>query len=156
MIQQLRLTRRAVARCELRIATRQGTRGDSLNLEDLAMVVSKKTTKSGTAKTQKSTSVDFIELPMKLLTDEEYEAITRANYEHPESRLILQLFLQVNYLWHLSRQMQNKSSSIPVVDWLTVEMTARKTIMATFTKLLLGVDISAWTMCPGAETKKRS
>jgi hypothetical protein len=118
------------------------------------MVVSKKTSKTKVAKTETRVSLDMTEVPLDLLSPEEYEAITRANYEHPESKLVLQLFVQVNYLWHLSRHMQNKPSSIPVVDWLTVEMSARRTIMATLAKLLVGVSISPWYR--GPELKKGS
>jgi hypothetical protein len=118
------------------------------------MVVSKKTTKGKVGKAETTVSVDVTGVPLDLLSPEEYEAITRANYEHPESKLVLQLFIQVNYLWHLSRHMQSKPSSIPVVDWLMVEMNARKAIMATLGKLLIGVCLDPWYR--GPELKKRS
>jgi hypothetical protein len=80
----------------------------------------------------------------QLLAPDEFEAITRANYEHPESRLILELFLQVNYLWHLSKYMQNRSAFIKSVDWVEVQLAAQSTIHKTLAQLLKGVDTAPW------------
>jgi hypothetical protein len=119
------------------------------------MVQSTKTVKSKIVKTKKPVQVDWKELPTDLLSPEEYSAMTAANYHHPESRLILQLFLHVNYLWQLSRHMQNKPSSIPVVDWQTIEINAGMCIRSTCNKLLGGVEVSPWAGSIEPE-KKRS
>ena len=82
--------------------------------------------------------------PLELLSRAEFEAITAANYEHPESRVILRLFLHVNYSWHVSRHMQGLPSAVTEVDWKRVEENSAQAIRNTFQKLLPGVQTTAW------------
>jgi hypothetical protein len=110
------------------------------------MTVAKKTSKTTTtAKTTKSKLHRHVEdQPLELLAPKEFEAITAANYEHPESRIILRLFLQVNYIWHVSRHMQGLPSAVNTVDWKRVEENSAQSIRNTFQKLLPGVQTTAW------------
>jgi hypothetical protein len=95
------------------------------------------------------------DLDLDLLLPEEYEAITKANYGHPESRLILQLFLQLNYFWHITRFMQGRCRSIKDVDWIKLEVTTKCLIGRTLEKLLKGVEVTAWVEPPKpTKTKK--
>lgn len=82
--------------------------------------------------------------PLELLSPAEYEAITLANYEHPESRIILRLFLNVNYIWQVSRHMQGLPSSVSSVDWKGIENNSAQLVRNTFEKLLPGVRTTAW------------
>lgn len=91
---------------------------------------SSKSTVAKTAKTKVHHNLD--DQPLELLSKEEFEAITAANYEHPESRIILRLFLQVNYFWHISRIMQELPSAVTSVDWKRVEDNSAQTIRKTF------------------------
>lgn len=109
------------------------------------MVVAKKTTKTTPAKTTKPKVHRHIEeQPLDLLSPEEFNAITAANYEHPESRIILRLFMHVNYFWHVSRHMQGLPSAVNKVDWAAMESNAAQTIRNSFSKLLPGVQTTAW------------
>jgi hypothetical protein len=107
------------------------------------------TTKTKTKTTAKKVSAAKVhrhveDQPLELLAPEEFEAITAANYEHPESRIILRLFLQVNHMWHVSRHMQGLPSPVTAVDWKRVEENSAQAIRNTFQKLLTGVDVTAW------------
>lgn len=109
------------------------------------MAIARKTTKSSVAKVSKATIHRHVEdQPLELLSPEEYEAITAANYEHPESRIILRLFLQTNYIWHVSRHMQGLPSQVTAVDWKRMEENSAQAIRNTFQKLLPGVQTTAW------------
>lgn len=109
------------------------------------MPVAKKTTKPTTEKTNKPKLHKHVEdQPLDLLSPAEFEAITLANYEHPESRIILRLFLHVNYFWHVSRHMQGLPSSVSAVDWSKIESNSAQAIRNTFQKLLPGVNTTAW------------
>lgn len=90
----------------------------------------------------------FEDLDLALLTPAQFEAITKANYYHPESRLILMLFLQANYLWQLSRKLQNKPSAIDKVDWALIEKNTRALLRDTLDKLLVGVNSEPWQIPP--------
>jgi hypothetical protein len=102
-----------------------------------------------------SEKLNWKELPMEILSPDEFEAITKANYFHPESQLILKLFLQVNYFWHITRQMQGKPTHLPKdVDWTIVEESAARLIAQTLNQLLTGVTISSWaTSKPNGRTR---
>jgi hypothetical protein len=109
------------------------------------MPVAKKTTKTNAAKTTKPKVHRHVEdQPLELLAPQEFEAITAANYEHPEARIILRLFLQVNYIWHVSPHMQGLPSAVTAVDWKRVEENSAQAIRNTFQKLLPGVQTTAW------------
>lgn len=108
----------------------------------------KKTTARTKCDTDNSNALILKELPLQLLTPEQYEAITRANYYHPESRLILQLFLQANYTWQLARKLQNKPTSIDSIDWALVETNTAKLINESLVKLLPGIDNQPWNPVP--------
>lgn len=109
------------------------------------MPVQKKTSKTGATKTPKPKLHRHAEgQPLDLLAPQEFEAITAANYEHPESRIILRLFLQVNYIWHVSRHMQGLPSTVSAVDWKRLEENSAQAIRNTFQKLLPGVETTAW------------
>lgn len=96
------------------------------------------------------------DLPVALLSPEQYEAITKANYYHPESRLILQLFLQTDYLWQLARKMQSKSSTIEFINWAVIEKNTAKAIHETLDKLLSGVRVEAKQAAePKSKSRKR-
>lgn len=88
------------------------------------------------------------DLDLSQLSPDQYEAITKANYYHPETRLILMLFLQVDHLWQLARKMQNKSSSVKEINWTLVEKNSGSLIRDTLAKLLTGVTPQAWTTEP--------
>ena len=109
------------------------------------MVIAKKTTKTSVAKESKPKIHRHVEdQPLELLAPGEYEAITAANYEHPESRIILRLFLHANYFWQISRYMQGLPSSVTSVDWARMEANSGQLIRNTFEKLLPGVQTTAW------------
>jgi hypothetical protein len=109
------------------------------------MPMAKKTTKATATKATKLKVHRHVEdQPLELLSKEEFEAITAANYEHPESRIILRLFLNVNYFWHVSRHMQGLPSPVNSVDWKLLEQNSAQTIRNTFQKLLPGVQTTAW------------
>jgi hypothetical protein len=57
------------------------------------------TTRTSVRKSDSKASDSLIlkDLSLALLTPDQFQAITAANYHHPESRLILQLFLHANY-----------------------------------------------------------
>jgi len=84
------------------------------------------------------------DLSLALLTPDQCDAITKANYHHPESRLILQFFLHANYAWHLARKIQNKPSSIDSIDWALYEKNTAKLITESLSKLLPGVSTEPW------------
>ena len=109
------------------------------------MVIAKKTTKTTVAKTTKPKLHRHLEeQPLDLLSPQEFEAIAAANYEHPESRIILRLFLQVNYFWHVSRHLQGLPSAVTAVDWKRTEENSAQAIRNTFQKVLPGVQTTAW------------
>ncbi len=87
------------------------------------------------------------------LSPEQYEQITRNNYYHPESKLILQLFLQVNYTCQLARKIQQKPSLIDTIDWALIERNTAKVISETKSKLLVGVTVQA-PATPEASVKR--
>lgn len=107
------------------------------------MVVAKKS-KAPVAKATKIKVRKDVEEQLELLTPQEYEAITSANYGHPESRVVLRMFLQINYFWHLSRHMQGLPSSVSAVDWKKVEENSAQTIRNTFHMLLPEVPTNPW------------
>ena len=92
-----------------------------------------------TAKAKISDSLLLKDLPLELLTAEQYEAITKANYRHPESRLILQLFLSTNYTWQLARKILLKPSAIDEINWSVIEKNSARLLNETLDKLLTGV-----------------
>ena len=81
---------------------------------------------------------------LQLLMPDEFEAITKANYYHPESRIVLQLFLQANYFWHITRFMQGKKTSIKELDWVRLEINTSTLISKTLETLLTGVQVTPW------------
>lgn len=96
------------------------------------------------------------DLPLSLLSPEQYEAITKANYYHPESRLVLELFLHTDYLWQLARKIQNKSTSIEFINWAMIEKNTAKAIDATLQQLLNGVRVEARKIAePKHKARKR-
>lgn len=104
--------------------------------------VSKTTMQS---KPKPAVKINQKELPMQLLSAEEFEAITQANYYHPESQLILRLFLHISHFWHITRQMQGKPSHLPKpVEWERVEQSAAKLVQETLNQLLSGVSVTPW------------
>ncbi len=116
------------------------------------------TTKKASSATKTKTSNDLIlkDLPLELLTPEQFEAVTKANYYHPESRLILQLFLKANYIWQLARKIQHKPSAIDTIDWSLIEKNTAKLINETLSKLLTGVNVQAPAAPVEPATKKKS
>ena len=90
------------------------------------------------------------DLDMLLLTPEQSEAITKANYYHPDSRLVLQLFLHVNYSWHMARKIQNKPSTVDTIDWAALEKSAARLISDSLARLLVGVSREPWDVLPPA------
>lgn len=80
----------------------------------------------------------------QLVTPAEYEAITSANIQGTLPRLVLRLFLHVNYLWHISRMQQGKTE-MPPINWENVEAMTKATIEASLANLLSGIDPSSWT-----------
>jgi hypothetical protein len=105
-------------------------------------MIKRTTTKKSTAKAD-NTSV-LKDLSFQLLTPEQFDAITKANYPHPESRLVLLLFLHANYSWQLARKIQNKPSDLDSIDWVLYEKDAEKLITETLSKLLSGVSRESW------------
>lgn len=103
-------------------------------------------TKKTTVPTKSKTSNALIlkDLSLQLLSPEQFEAITRANYYHPESRLVLQLFLHVNWSWQIARKLQNKPSSVESMDWALIEKNTASLINNSLSKLLPGVDRQPW------------
>lgn len=102
-------------------------------------------TKPSETKPRSTVKIDQKQLPMQLLSPDQFEAITKANYYHPESQLIMKLFLHVNHFWHISRQMQGKPTPwAKPVDWERVEQNAANLIQETLTKLLVGVSVTPW------------
>jgi len=73
-----------------------------------------------------------------------FTSITRANHHHPESFLVLQLFLHANYAWHLARKIQNKPSSIDSIDWALYEKNTAKLLNQSLSKLLAGISTEPW------------
>jgi len=104
------------------------------------------TTRTAVRKSDSKASDSLIlkDLSLALLTPDQFQAITTANYHHPESRLILQLFLHANYGWHLARKIQNKPSSIDSIDWASYEKNTAKLLTDSLSKLLPGVSIEPW------------
>jgi hypothetical protein len=90
------------------------------------------------------------DLPVELLTPEQFEAVTKANYHHPDSRLVLSLFLNANYFWQIARKMQNKPSPITSIDWALIEKNTAALISNSLSKLLSGIDRQPWQVeaCP--------
>lgn len=88
----------------------------------------------------------YDDLDLALLTPQQFEAITKANYHHPESRLVLTLFLQANYVWQLARKLQNKPSAIDEVNWAIIEKNTASLLRDTLDKLLTGVNRDAWPL----------
>ncbi len=115
------------------------------------------TTKKATSTTKTKTSKSLIlkDLPLELLTPEQFEAVTKANYYHPESRLILQLFLKANYIWQLARKIQHKPSAIDTIDWSLIEKNTAKLINETMSKLLTGVNVQSPAPPVAPATKKK-
>ncbi|MBX9719946.1 MAG: hypothetical protein K2X81_01000 [Candidatus Obscuribacterales bacterium] len=103
---------------------------------------SKKTPTESKSKT--SNALILKNLPLELLTPEQFEAVTKANYHHPESRLILLLFLQTNYLRQLACKIQNKPESISSINWSSIERSTAKIINESLEKLLNGIDNKPW------------
>lgn len=99
------------------------------------------------AKSKNAVSVELTpNQPLEqLLTPEQFEVITAAHYAQPESRTVLQLFLQVNYMWQVSRHMQGKTTGVKQIDWPIVEQTSAQLIRNTLDKLLGGVDATPWS-----------
>ncbi|MGI0133967.1 MAG: hypothetical protein ACREBW_03300 [Candidatus Micrarchaeaceae archaeon] len=112
----------------------------------------KKTTSA--TKTKATNALILKDLPLDLLTPEQFEAVTKANYYHPESRLILQLFLKANYIWQLARKIQDKPSSIDTIDWSLIEKNTARLINETLNKLLTGVTVQVPT-APVEQIKKK-
>lgn len=110
------------------------------------MAIARKTIKTQTSKTTiRKPDRNLEGQPLELLLEpEQYEAITAANYDHPESRIILRCFLHVNYYWQVSRSMQGLPSPVTSVDWSSMERNAAQLIRNTFEKLLPGVETTAW------------
>lgn len=83
------------------------------------------------------------DLSLGLLTPAQFEAITKANYYTPDARLVLQLFLHTNYLWQLSRkiQNQNKPAAIETINWPLIEKNSAHAINESLNKLLAGVNL---------------
>ena len=103
------------------------------------------TTRTARTSTPKASTTPILKgLSQQLLTQEQFEAITKANYYHPESRLVLQLFLHANYSWHLARKIQNKPSSLDSIDWALLEKNAEKLIIESLSKLLSGISREPW------------
>jgi len=104
------------------------------------------TTRTAVRKSDSKASDTLIlkDLSLALLTPDQFQAITTANYHHPESRLILQLFLHANYGWHLARKIQNKPSSIDSIDWALYEKNTAKLVTDSLSKLLPGVSSEPW------------
>ncbi|MBY0552040.1 MAG: hypothetical protein K2W95_32450 [Candidatus Obscuribacterales bacterium] len=100
------------------------------------------------ARKSKAAPAVLEDLDLALLTPEQFEAMTKANYHHPESRLILMLFLQANYLWQLARKLQNKSSGIDKIDWALIEKNTAAMLCDTLSKLLTGVKPEPWQLPP--------
>lgn len=100
------------------------------------------------ARKSKAAPAVLEDLDLALLTPEQFEAMTKANYHHPESRLILLLFLQANYLWQLARKLQNKSSAIDKIDWALIEKNTAAMLRDTLSKLLTGVKPEPWQLPP--------
>lgn len=110
------------------------------------MVIAKKTTRAQTSKaTLRKADRNLEGQPLDLLLEpEQYQAITSATYDHPESRIILRLLLHANYYWQVSRFMQGLPSPVTSVDWSRLEHNAAQLISNTFEKLLPGVETTAW------------
>jgi hypothetical protein len=104
------------------------------------------TTRTTVRKTDSKASASLIlkDLSLELLTADQFQAITEANYHHPESRLVLQLFLHASYGWHLARKIQNKPSSIDSIDWALYEKNTAKLITESLSKLLPGISTEPW------------
>lgn len=102
----------------------------------------RKTTKQAAPKDSNAVLTD---LSMQLLTPDQFEAVTRANYYHPDSRLVLHLFLYVNYIWQISRRLQNNPSVVNSFDWALVEKNTARLISDSLSRLLSGIDRQAWT-----------
>jgi hypothetical protein len=92
--------------------------------------------------TAKSNTVILKDLPLELLTPEQFEAVTRANYHHAESRLILYLFLHTNHLWQLARKIQNNPAMLETINWASIEKNTARCINETLDKLLTGVVVA--------------
>lgn len=97
-------------------------------------------------KTGADNAVLLRELPLELLTPEQNEAVTAANYHHPESRLVLELFLQTTYLWQLARRIQHNPESIASINWPAIERSTARIINQSLSKLLAGVNREPWNL----------
>ena len=122
-------------------------------------MIKRTTTKKSTAKAD-NTSV-LKDLSFQLLTPEQFEAIAKANYPHPESRLVMLLFLHANYSWQLARKIQNKPSNIHSIDWVLYEKDAKKLITEILSKLLSGVSKEPWHLAapsavPAAKSQRKT
>lgn len=85
------------------------------------------------------------DLSEQLLTPEQFEAVTKVNYHHPDSRVVLHLFLHANYVWQIARKLQNDPALVDSFDWATIEKNSGKLVNETLAKLLTGIDPSSWT-----------
>lgn len=76
------------------------------------------------------------------ISPQQYEAITAANRACPISKLALRMFLQINYLWHIARAMQEKNKDLDAksIDWRQVEFACVRTLRAAIPNFLKGVD----------------
>ena len=92
-------------------------------------------------------------MPLELLTPEQFEAVTAANYHHPESRIILYLFLHTNHLWQLARKIQNNPAALAETNWASIEKNTAKCINETLEKLLTGVVVGKPAPAPKRRRK---
>ena len=88
------------------------------------------------------------DLSEQLLTPEQFEAVTKVNYHHPDSRVVLHLFLHANYVWQIARKLQNDPALVDSFDWATIEKNSCKLVNDTLAKLLTGIDPTSWTGLP--------
>jgi len=85
------------------------------------------------------------DLSEQLLTPEQFEAVTKVNYHHPDSRVVLHLFLHANYVWQIARKLQKDPALVETFDWPTIEKNSGKLVNDTLGKLLTGIDPTSWT-----------
>ena len=84
----------------------------------------------------------------ELLTIAEFEAVTKTNMTDLTTKLVLRMFLQINYIWHLSRHMQGKNSGgLYEVDWAALECRSKRMIDAALPTMLKGIDPTPWESC---------
>lgn len=94
---------------------------------------------------KKQSEKELIEhIQESILTPEQYEALTKANYTHPKSRMVLRLFLHLSFFWHVCRYMQGKSDVIAGISWSEMERHARQLIDKVLADLLQGIDQDDW------------